>query len=150
MATRKSVSILLAEDDPDDQLLVRRAFAAADLTLDLRFVNDGEELLDYLYQRAGHTEETSPRPGLILLDLNMPKKNGREALKEIKADPEIKHIPVIVLTTSKRKEDILQSYAMGASSYIVKPVVFSDLVEVIKTLETYWLQVAELPSPVRQ
>jgi CheY-like chemotaxis protein len=145
MIPRKPVSILLAEDDPDDQLLVKRAFASADLTTDLRFVNDGEELLDYLYHRAGHSEETSPRPGLILLDLNMPKKDGREALREIKADPGLKHIPVIVLTTSNREEDISQSYAMGASSYIVKPVVFSDLVEVIKTLETYWFQVVELP-----
>jgi CheY-like chemotaxis protein len=150
MATRKSVPILLAEDDPDDQLLLRRAFAAAGLTPDLRFVNDGEELLDYLNQRAGHSEASSPRPGLILLDLNMPRKNGREALREIRADPKIKHIPVIVLTTSKREEDILQSYAMGASSYIVKPVVFSDLVEVIKTFETYWLQVVELPPSVGQ
>jgi CheY-like chemotaxis protein len=145
MTTRKPVSILLAEDDPDDQLLVKRAFASADLTTDLRFVNDGEELLDYLYHRAGHREETSPRPGLILLDLNMPKKDGREALREIKADPALKHIPVIVLTTSNREEDIFHSYAMGASSYIVKPVVFSDLVEVIKTLETYWFRVVELP-----
>jgi CheY-like chemotaxis protein len=145
MTPREPVSILLAEDDPDDQLLVKRAFASADLTTDLRFVNDGEELLDYLYHRAGQSEETSPRPGLILLDLNMPKKDGREALREIKADPGLKHIPVIVLTTSNREEDIFQSYAMGASSYIVKPVVFSDLVEVIKTLETYWFQVVELP-----
>jgi two-component system, response regulator len=145
MTTRKQVSILLAEDDPDDQLLVKRAFASADLTTDLRFVNDGEELLNYLYHRAGHREETSPRPGLILLDLNMPKKDGREALGEIKADPGLKHIPVIVLTTSNREEDISHSYAMGASSYIVKPVAFSDLVEVIKTLETYWLQIVELP-----
>jgi CheY-like chemotaxis protein len=145
MTIQKPVSILFAEDDPDDQLLVKRAFASANLTTDLRFVNDGEELLDYLHQRAGHREETSPRPGLILLDLNMPKKDGREALSEIKADPGLKHIPVVVLTTSNREEDISHSYAMGASSYIVKPVSFSDLVEVIKTLEIYWFQIVELP-----
>jgi CheY-like chemotaxis protein len=145
MTTRKPVSILMAEDDPDDQLLVKRAFASANLTTDLRFVNDGEELLAYLHQPTGHSEATSPRPVLILLDLNMPKKDGREALKEIKADPGLRHIPVIVLTTSNREEDISHSYAMGASSYIVKPVDFADLVEVVKTLDAYWLGTVELP-----
>jgi CheY-like chemotaxis protein len=135
----------MAEDDPDDQLLVERAFASAKLKSGLRFVNDGEELLDYLHQRSGHSRETSPRPDLILLDLNMPRKNGREALREIKADPALKHIPVIVLTTSSREEDISGSYAMGASSYIVKPDAFADLVAVVKTLESYWLETVELP-----
>jgi CheY-like chemotaxis protein len=145
MTSRNAVPILMAEDDPDDQLLVERAFASANLAPDLRFVNDGEELLDYLYHRDGHSEETSPRPGLILLDLNMPKKDGREALMEIKADPALRHIPVIVLTTSNREEDIFHAYALGASSYIVKPVVFSDLVEMVKTLDTYWLEIVKLP-----
>ena len=126
------------------------AFAAAELTHELHFVNDGEELLDYLNHRAGYLEASSPRPSIIFLDLNMPKKNGREALREIKADPEMRHIPVIVLTTSNREEDILHSYAMGASSYIIKPVAFSGLVEVIKTLETYWFQVVELPPSAEQ
>lgn len=150
MTTRRSVSILLAEDDPDDQLLLKRAFAAAELTHELHFVNDGEELLDYLNRRAGYREASSPLPGIILLDLNMPRKNGREALREIKADPDMRHIPVIVLTTSNLEEDILHSYAMGASSYIIKPVAFSGLVEVIKTLETYWFQVVELPSSAEE
>jgi CheY-like chemotaxis protein len=145
MTTRKPVSILLADDDPDDQLLVERAFLSAHLTADLHFVNDGKALLDYLCHRAGHCEETSPRPGLILLDLNMPKTDGREALREIKAHPGLKHIPVIVLTTSNREEDISQCYSMGASSYIVKPAAFSELVEVIKMIETYWFQTVELP-----
>jgi CheY-like chemotaxis protein len=142
---RKPVSILLAEADPDDQALLKRAFASANLASDLRFVNDGEALLDYLHQRAGHSEETSPRPVLILLDLNLPKKDGREALREIKADPGLKHIPVVVLTSSRLEEDISHSYARGASSYIVKPTVFGDLVEVVKTIETYWLETVELP-----
>jgi CheY-like chemotaxis protein len=150
MTTRNPVSILMAEDDPDDQLLVQRAFASANLAPDLRFVNDGEELLDYLYHRDGHSEETSPQPGLILLDLNMPKKDGREALMEIKTDPELREIPVVVLTTSNREEDIFHAYALGASSYIVKPLVFFELVQIVKTLDTYWLETVRLPPCAEQ
>lgn len=102
--------------------------------------------MDYLYRRGTYTNESnSPRPGMILLDLNMPKKDGREALKEIKADPNLRQIPVIVLTTSKAEEDIYRSYDLGANSFITKPVTFASLVEVMKTIEKYWFEIVELP-----
>jgi CheY-like chemotaxis protein len=140
------VVILMAEDDPDDRLLSRDALEEAHLVNDLRFVTNGEELMDYLYQRAKYKDCNScPRPGLILLDLNMPLKDGREALKEIKSDPNLRMIPVVVLTTSKAEEDILRSYDMGVSGYITKPVTFDGLITVMKTLGKYWLQIVELP-----
>ncbi len=140
------VVILMAEDDPDDRLLSKDALEEAHLVNDLRFVTNGEELMDYLYKRAAFEDCTScPRPGLILLDLNMPLKDGREALKEIKADPNLRIIPVVVLTTSKAEEDILKSYDLGVSGYITKPVTFDGLINVMRTLGKYWLQIVELP-----
>ncbi len=142
----KSITILMADDDPDDCLLVSKAFKASRLCNDLRFVKDGEELMDYLYQRGKYAGAAlSPRPGLILLDLNMPKKDGREALREIKSDPDLRAIPIVVLTTSKEEEDVLRSYDLGANSYITKPVTFQGLVDVIKSLGNYWLEIVELP-----
>ena len=144
--TCKMITILMADDDPDDCLLGERAFKTSKLCNDLRFVNDGEDLMDYLYQRGKYKESgKAPRPGLILLDLNMPRKDGREALKEIKADAALREIPVVVLTTSKDEEDILRSYNLGANSYITKPVTFEGLVEVIKSLGKYWFEIVELP-----
>lgn len=149
--TIKPITILMAEDDADDRLLVKEAFEENRLLNDLRFVRDGEELMDYLRRRGKFSDpERSPRPGLILLDLNMPRKDGREAMAEIKADPELRNIPIIVLTTSKIQEDVLRSYDVGASSYITKPVTFETLVEVIKTLGKYWLEIVELPCGVRK
>lgn len=143
---QKTIIILMADDDEDDCLLAREALAASRLPIELRFVKDGEELMDYLYRRGHYTEEdTSPRPGLILLDLNMPKKDGREALKEIKADPSLRQIPVVVMTTSKAQDDIYSIYDLGANSFITKPVTFSSLVEVMKTLGKYWFEIVELP-----
>ena len=142
-----SITILMADDDPDDRLLAEEAFEEARLVNTLYFVEDGEELMDYLYQRGTHSSAvTSPRPGLILLDLNMPKKDGREALREIKADPHLRRIPVVILTTSKAEEDILRTYDLGANSFIVKPVTFESLVDVIKDLTRYWFNIVELPS----
>ncbi|NET60980.1 MAG: response regulator [Symploca sp. SIO2E6] len=136
----------MADDDPDDCMLAKEALAESSLANDLRFVSDGEELLDYLYHRGKYTQpSSSPCPGLILLDLNMPKKDGREVLKEIKADPNLRYIPIVVLTTSKAEEDIHRSYALGANSFIAKPVTFSSLVEVMKTLRKYWFEIVELP-----
>ncbi|NES19385.1 MAG: response regulator [Symploca sp. SIO3E6] len=136
----------MADDDPDDCMLAKEALVESRLANDLRFVSDGEELLDYLHHRGKYTQlGSSPRPGLILLDLNMPKKDGREALKEIKADPNLRYIPIVVLTTSKAEEDIHRSYDLGANSFIVKPVTFSSLVEVMKTLRKYWFEIVELP-----
>jgi two-component system response regulator len=143
----KPVTILMAEDDPDDRQLTKEAFQESHLVNDLRFVHDGEELMDYLYRRGRYSNPAlSPRPGLILLDLNMPKKDGREALREIKADPQLKNIRVVVLTTSEAEEDILRTYDLSASSYITKPVTFEGLLEVIRTLGKYWLEIVELPD----
>lgn len=143
---RTSVTILMADDDEDDRLLAGEALVESRLANTLHFVRDGEELMDYLYRRGKYIfESDSPRPGLILLDLNMPKKDGREALKEIKADPNLRQIPVVVLTTSMAEEDIYRTYDLGANSFIAKPVTFDSLVEVIKTIGRYWFEIVELP-----
>jgi CheY-like chemotaxis protein len=143
---KRTVVILVADDDPEDCLLIKDAFNEGLLVNGLRFVEDGEELMDYL-RHGGKFKDpsSSPRPGIILLDLNMPRKGGREALQEIKSDPELRSIPVVVLTTSKAEEDILQSYKLGANSYITKPVTFTGLVNAIKGLGKYWLEIVELP-----
>jgi two-component system response regulator len=142
----KPITILMADDDPEDRMMTQEAFEASRLVNDLRFVENGVELLDYLHRRGRFADpESSPRPGLILLDLNMPKKDGREALEEIKHDPRLKNIRVVVMTTSKAEEDILKTYDLGASSYVTKPVTFSALVDVIQTLGKYWLEIVELP-----
>ncbi|HEY9829092.1 MAG TPA: response regulator [Stenomitos sp.] len=144
---RHPVTILMADDDPDDCMLAREALAESRLANDLHFVSDGEELMDYLYQRGKYSiPGSAPRPSLILLDLNMPKKDGREVLNELKSDPHLRQIPVLVLTTSQAEEDILRSYYLGANSYITKPVTFSSLIEVMQTLSKYWFEIVELPS----
>jgi CheY-like chemotaxis protein len=137
----------MADDDPDDCMLTEDAFEEAQLTNELRFVKDGQDLMDYLHQRGPYANPgRAPRPGLILLDLNMPKKDGREALREIKANPELRSIPIVVLTTSKAEEDILRTYNLGANSFITKPVTFDSLVDVVKTLARYWFEIVELPA----
>lgn len=147
MRAKKPITLLLAEDDPDDRMLIRDALREAKIANDLRTVEDGEELLEYLHRRGRYTSErAAPRPGLILLDLNMPRKDGREALQEIKSDPDLRHVPVVVLTTSKAEEDVLRSYDLGANSFITKPVTFQSLVEVMATLEKYWFEIVELPK----
>ena len=144
----KPITLLLADDDPDDRLLARQALEKSRLANDLRCVEDGEELLDYLRRRGKYADpKESPRPGLVLLDLNMPRKDGREALREIKSDPKLRDIPVVVLTTSKAEEDIARSYNLGVNSYITKPVKFSALVEVMRALGKYWFEIVELPGP---
>ncbi len=142
----KTITILIADDDADDRLLTREALEENRLANDLHFVVDGEDLLDYLNQRGDYTPETAPRPGLILLDLNMPKMDGREALKLLKENAEFKQIPVVVLTTSEAEEDILKTYDLGVNSFITKPVTFDDLVHVIKRIGDYWFGIVELPS----
>jgi two-component system response regulator len=147
MKRPKPITILMADDDADDRAMAAEAFAEARLANDLRFVEDGAELLDYMYRRGKHADPAaSPRPGLILLDLNMPRVDGREALAQIKADPAFRAIRVVVLTTSKAEEDILRTYNLSAASYITKPVTFEALVEVIRTLGKYWLEIVELPD----
>ena len=148
--TAKLITILMADDDVDDREMAREAFAENHVANDIRFVEDGVELMNYL-KRAGKYKDpaSSPRPGLILLDLNMPKKDGREALAEIKADPKLQRIPVVVLTTSKQEEDIFRSYQLHANSYITKPVTFEALVQVVSTLGKYWLEIVELPNHLK-
>lgn len=142
-----SITILMADDDEDDRLMAEEALKEAKLLNPIRFVKDGEELLDYLNRRGIYGNGAdAPVPGLILLDLNMPKKDGREALREIKADPELKKIPVVVLTTSIAEEDIYRTYDLGVNSYITKPVAFEGLVEVMKHLANYWFNIVKLPS----
>jgi len=146
----KRVTILIADDDADDRLMAREALEEARLANDLHFVVDGEELMEYLQRRGGYSEAgAGPRPGLILLDLNMPRKDGREALREIKNDPELRRIPVVVLTTSKAEEDIYRTYDLGVNSFITKPVTFEGLVEVMKGLTNYWFEIVELPATVQ-
>jgi CheY-like chemotaxis protein len=143
----RPIVILMAEDDPEDVMLVRDALTEARLCNDLRCVSDGEQLMDYLKRRGKYADpQTSPRPGIILLDLNMPKKDGREVLREIKDDPSLRSIPVIVLTTSNAEEDIVRSYGLGANSYITKPVTFEKLVEIVKFVGRYWFEIVALPS----
>ena len=142
----RPLTILMADDDPEDRLLAKDALVEAALATELRLVSDGEELMEYLQHRGKYSDPAdSPAPGLILLDLNMPKKDGREALQEIKASPELRRIPIVVLTTSKAEEDILRSYDLGASSFITKPVTFEGLVHTVQQLEQYWFAVVELP-----
>ena len=141
----KSITILLADDDPDDRLLVHEAFEENHLLNVLETVEDGEELMDYL-NRRGKFSHLENRPNMILLDLNMPRKSGLEALREIKADENLRSIPVVVLTTSKAEEDIIRSYQLGVNSFIVKPVTFDSLVELVKNLGRYWFQIVELPN----
>lgn len=139
--------VLLAEDDPDDRFLLSNAVRRAQVGLCLRFVRDGEELMDYLFRKGAYAHPAvSPRPSLILLDLNMPRKDGREALQEIKADPELSRIPVVVLTTSRAEEDVLRTYQLGISGYVTKPVSFAGLVEAMQVIGRYWFEIVELPN----
>ena len=144
---RQPITILMADDDPDDRLMTQEAFAECRLGNPLRFVSDGEELMDYLHRRGGFADEQRfPMPGLILLDLNMPRRDGREVLREIKADPRLRGIPVVILTTSRAEEDVVRSYRDGVNSFITKPVTFSALIEVVQALGKYWLEVVDLPE----
>lgn len=141
------ITVLMADDDPDDRLMTKEAWEENRIANTLIFVNDGEELMDYLYHRGKHSDpKTSPRPGLILLDLNMPKKDGREALKEIKADPNLGRIPIVVITTSNEEEEIVRSYDLGVNSFLSKPVTFDELVKMIQVLSEYWLEIVHLPG----
>jgi len=148
---RKPIVILLVDDDEEDRMLACDALAESRLSNEIRCVTDGEDLMDYLHRRGKYVPPAeAPRPGLILLDLNMPKKDGREALREIKSDPELRQISVVVLTTSKAEEDIYSSYDSGASSFISKPVSFEGLVEVMKGLGRYWFEIVDLPQQQEQ
>lgn len=138
--------ILMADDDDDDVLLAREALAESRVRNELYRVGDGAELLDYLHRRERYAApDAAPRPGLILLDLNMPRMDGREALEQIKADPALRRIPVVVMTTSQAERDIIDTYELGAASFISKPVSFEGLVRVMQTLGSYWIEIVHLP-----
>lgn len=145
----KPITILMADDDPDDRLLAKEAFEESRLKNDLYFVEDGVELLDYLHRRGKFSEAgSSPKPGLILLDLNMPRKDGREALEEIKSDAGLRRILIVVLTTSNAEEDIIRSYELGVSAYIRKPVTFEGLTSVIRSTGKFFIEIVELPPVI--
>lgn len=139
--------ILLAEDDADDRMLVTRVLEKELMVRDVRAVWNGEELMDYLKQRGKYAnDESAPRPSLILLDLNMPRKDGREALQEIKDDPDLRQIPVVVLTTSNSDVDVQQSYDAGVNAYITKPARFAEMVDAFRVLHSFWFEVVRLPA----
>ncbi len=140
----QSISFLMADDDPEDQIILREAFRKARLLNRMDCVGDGVELLAYLRRHGKYAG--APRPDIILLDLNMPRKGGLDALAEIRADPALKTIPVVVLTCSDAEEDILRTYQLGVNSYIRKPVNFESLVDVVRKLGSYWLEIVELPK----
>lgn len=145
--TNDNIVILMADDDDDDYLLTKKALNKGHLLNKLSRVKDGTELMDYLFRKGKYKDQVKyPRPGVILLDLNMPKKDGREALKEIKTNNKLKDIPVVVFTTSKAEEDIYKSYKLGVNSFITKPVTFESLIEVMQTLGKYWFQIVKLPQ----
>jgi CheY-like chemotaxis protein len=147
MTTHKDpITILMADDDDDDFVLTQKALKESKLLNTLIRVKDGEELMDFLLHRKEYEGKNVPRPGVILLDLNMPRMDGREALREIKASPELSNIPVVVFTTSKAEEDIYRSYQLGSNSFITKPVTFENLITVMKALGTYWFEIVELPN----
>jgi CheY-like chemotaxis protein len=145
--TGEPVHILMADDDPDDRMMADKALHQSRLKNGLMFVEDGQELMDYLHRQGKYAGAAQfPLPDLVLLDLNMPRKDGREALAEIKADPKLRRIPVVVLTTSKAEEDILRSYDLGANAYITKPVTFQGLAEAMRVLSMFWFELVKLPN----
>ncbi len=146
MDLKKPIPILIAEDDEDDRLLTQEAFEESRIRNDLVFVEDGERLMHYLKREGEYSGSSHPLPGLIILDLNMPRKDGREALAEIKNDPVLRRIPVVVLTTSAAEADVIHSYDLGVAGYIVKPVTFDGLVTALEKLGSYWLEIVHLPT----
>lgn len=143
---KKLLTILMADDDEDDRLLAQEAMVESRVLNELRFVEDGAQLMEYLRGEGLYSDRSEyPTPGLILLDLNMPKMDGREALAALKSDKDLRRIPVVILTTSKAEEDMLKGYDLGAASYITKPVTFDALVDLMRTLGKYWVEFVELP-----
>jgi CheY-like chemotaxis protein len=141
-----TINILMADDDPDDRILMKEALEENNLPSNIDFVEDGKELLDYLHRRGQFAKKETFKPGLILLDLNMPKMDGREALRLIKSDPLLRRIPVVVLTTSKAEEDVFKTYDLGVNSFICKPVKFEELVQITKEIGVYWFSTVALPK----
>lgn len=138
--------VLVADDDVDDQYLLREAFSTTKFDREIVMVNNGEELLDYLNRRGKYSDKDIPFPKIIMLDLNMPKKDGRECLKEIKSNPKFSKIPIVIFSTSNNPEDINQLYELGANSYITKPYSYNELVEIVEALKKYWFSVVKIPD----
>ncbi|GFH37511.1 response regulator [Streptomyces pacificus] len=145
MNATKPIEVLLVEDDPGDELMTREAFADNKIGNSLHVVRDGQEALDFLYRQGAHGD--APRPDLILLDLNLPKYDGRQVLERIKADEDLTHIPVVVLTTSAAEEDILRSYRLHASAYVTKPVDLEQFIAAIRKIDDFFVTVVRLPRP---
>jgi len=135
---QSGIPILLVEDDENDILITKRAFDRYNLKNTLYVVRDGEEALDFIYRRGDFEDESIPTPGLILLDINMPRMNGIEVLRHLKKDPDKKRIPIVMLTTSRREQDKIESYNLGVNSYVVKPVDFNKFIEAVTTINLYW------------
>jgi CheY-like chemotaxis protein len=148
-ANPSPITIVIADDDADDRMMAKEALEECRLVNNVDFVEDGVELLDYLHCRGRYAGRgAASKPGFIILDLNMPKMDGREALRAIKADPSLRRIPIVVMTTSKAEEDIYRTYDLGVNSFITKPVTFEGLVDVMRILGTYWIEIVELPELV--
>lgn len=147
MKNGNKIEILIADDDAEDRMLIIDALQESRLKNKIQEVENGEELLQYLRNKGKFSDKKKyPAPGLILLDLNMPKKDGREALKEIKEEKKLRSIPIVILTTSKAEEDILRTYDLGVNCYITKPVTFVGMVDVMKALNKFWLEIVDLPA----
>ena len=140
-----SMTILIADDDTDDRLFIDRALRQSGYMQTIEFVDDGEDLMHYLRRQGSYTEQNAPWPDLLILDLNMPRKNGFQALSEIKDDPKLRRLPVIVMTTSSADEDVIKTYNLGVNSFVTKPFNFNRLVEMVGALKTYWLDTVKLP-----
>lgn len=146
---QKPLTLLIADDDPDDRFIIEEALRENSAIREIHCVENGEDLLNYLRHQGRFAQDTGPRPDVILLDLNMPRKGGRQAIREIKADPELQHIPIVVLTTSQEEEDIQRSYQLGVNSFITKPNRFDDFVETLKIFGKFWFETVELPREGR-
>jgi CheY-like chemotaxis protein len=145
------IRIVVADDDADDRMMIKDAFGESKLSNPVDFVEDGMELMQYLRREDKYAHlSNQPYPGFILLDLNMPRKDGRTALKEIKENPALHRIPIVILTTSKAEEDILKTYNLGVNSFICKPVSFDKLVDIVKTVGHYWIEIVALPPECRR
>ncbi|AEN13955.1 MULTISPECIES: response regulator [unclassified Streptomyces] len=140
----KPIEVLLVEDDPGDELMTREAFEDNKIRNTLHVVRDGQEALDFLYRQGEHTD--APRPDLVLLDLNLPRYDGRQVLEKIKTDPELALIPVVVLTTSSAEEDILRSYKLHANAYVTKPVDLEQFIGAVRQIDDFFVSVVRLPG----
>ncbi|RIV26777.1 response regulator [Fibrisoma montanum] len=140
------MTILIADDDVDDRMFIERALRQNGYTQEIQFVEDGEELMEYLHHTGRYNELNAPWPNLLILDLNMPRKNGFQALEEIKEDPKLRRLPVVVMTTSSADEDVVKTYNLGVNSFVTKPFNFNRLVEMIGALKTYWMDTVKLPQ----